>query len=211
MPIGVYKRVKHWKLSEETKRKIGKANSLSLLGRKLDTKVKTKISDGLKKAYSSGGRKPWNKGLPAWNKGTKKLFYCKKCHGIKRKNSILCQKCNKGKNHYNYKGGKPRSQWKKENKDKVNFSTRIRRYLIKSNIGRHSLEDWENIKKKFNFTCVCCGRKEPEVKLTEDHIIPLSKNGSNNIENIQPLCKSCNSKKSTKEIDFTKTFSSIEY
>ena len=41
--------------------------------------------------------------------------------------------------------------------------------------------------------CIYCGRSD--VKLGPDHKIPLSRGGSNDITNIVPACKPCNSRK----------------
>lgn len=80
---------------------------------------------------------------------------------------------------------------------------RRKRRLTKYNAeGFHTNGEWELLKKQYNYTCPCCGLSEPEIKLTEDHIIPLSKGGSDLIENIQPLCKSCNSKKHTQTVKY---------
>lgn len=68
--------------------------------------------------------------------------------------------------------------------------------------GELTLEEWEQIKSKYNHTCLGCGRKEPDIKLTIDHVVPTSRGGVNNASNVQPLCLSCNSRKSDKIIDY---------
>jgi len=50
--------------------------------------------------------------------------------------------------------------------------------------------------KKYDFKCVNCGRSNDEVPLEIDHIIPLSKGGTNEESNLQILCCECNMKKS---------------
>lgn len=47
--------------------------------------------------------------------------------------------------------------------------------------------------------CLCCGA---ETGLTVDHIVPLTINGSDLIENKQPLCGRCNDRKGTQIIDY---------
>lgn len=75
-----------------------------------------------------------------------------------------------------------------------------RRIREKSSTGKITIKEWNDLKKKYNNSCALCGEKEPftnqrHKNLTIDHIIPLSKGGSNFIQNIQPLCFCCNSKK----------------
>jgi len=87
----------------------------------------------------------------------------------------------------------------KEYKSFWNKKTKAMRRAV---IGSHTLAEWQTLKAQYNWTCPCCHKSEPEIKLTEDHIIPISKGGSNNVENIQPLCMKCNLKKSVKIIKY---------
>lgn len=74
-----------------------------------------------------------------------------------------------------------------------------RAQLRRKNIaGFHSEKAWTELKIALFYACVMCLRQEPEVKLTKDHIVPISAGGTDYIENIQPLCRSCNSRKGAK-------------
>lgn len=92
--------------------------------------------------------------------------------------------------------------WRKNNPDKYYQHNKLRRIRESNASGNHTFGEWETLKAQYNWTCPCCKKQEPKIILTEDHIIPLSKGGSHNIENIQPLCRSCNSIKSTKTIKY---------
>ena len=85
------------------------------------------------------------------------------------------------------------------NPEKRSIRNRQRYAWEKGAEGNYTAEDFKMLCKEFHYRCACCGRK---VKLEADHIVPLSKGGSNNIDNIQPLCKSCNSSKKDRTIDY---------
>lgn len=88
-------------------------------------------------------------------------------------------------------------RWIKKNPEKKRFQSSLRAMRRKEAEGKFTYGEWERLKKQYGFRCPSCGRCEPEIHLTIDHIIPLVKGGSNWIENIQPLCKECNCKKHT--------------
>jgi len=51
--------------------------------------------------------------------------------------------------------------------------------------------------KRDNYTCVECGAKKSDgATLHVDHIIPVSKGGTDELDNLQTLCKDCNLNKS---------------
>lgn len=114
-------------------------------------------------------------------------------------------KWEKGMNPINIMKGEDNWNWKGGISKLSSYSTimsGIRRSRINNSEGSHTFGEWDNLKIQYGFTCPCCFKSEPEIILTEDHIIPISKGGSNFIENIQPLCRSCNSKKHTKIIKY---------
>jgi len=97
-----------------------------------------------------------------------------------------------------------KNDWNIKNWGKVIFSNQRRRALKRYAEGGHTLGEWETLKAQYDWRCPSCHKQEPEISLTEDHIVPLFIGGSDNIENIQPLCRSCNCKKHLKVIKFDK-------
>jgi hypothetical protein len=74
--------------------------------------------------------------------------------------------------------------------------------LEKGAEGNCTGAQWTMLKEFYGNMCLCCGIHDSVSRLTMDHVIPLSKGGSNYVTNIQPLCKSCNCKKRDKHIDY---------
>lgn len=64
-----------------------------------------------------------------------------------------------------------------------------------SNAGRLDWIAWEKKLKRLGGRCQRCGATE---RIEIDHIIPLRHKGTNDIRNLQPLCRSCNRSKCAK-------------
>ena len=185
-------------------------------GRIRTIEQKQKYSAVFRQNYKDGIRNPWNKGktglIVSHRKGKKYPEISGKKHWKWKGGLPTCEDCGKKLSDYNAKYcfkcclkhriGCQNNLTK--NKEYISWLKNKRNRTPK--IGGHTFGEWETLKIQYNLVCPSCHRREPEIKLTEDHIIPLSKGGSDYIENIQPLCRSCNSKKHTKIIKYGKIF-----
>lgn len=144
-------------------------------------------------------------------------YYCRKCKRLDSKEWKLLHKeqvRSSSSNYYknnrdeilkrnrrNYEKTKSErskviKRWKQLNPDKVQAGYENRR---KNLVGKITGEEWREIKNKYGNVCLRCGTSK---RLSIDHVIPISKGGTNTVDNIQPLCGKCNSTKGTKIIDY---------
>lgn len=98
--------------------------------------------------------------------------------------------------------GESYKRWRKKNPDKALQNDHRRRARLRNAKGKFTLEEWMALKRAYGHTCLACGRGEPEIKLVPDHVIPIARNGANDIDNIQPLCETCNKRKNARTIDY---------
>jgi len=72
--------------------------------------------------------------------------------------------------------------------------------------GSYTVHEWIDLKERYDNRCLRCHKHQFELDrvLEQDHIVPITKGGTNWITNIQPLCHDCNGMggKGTQIIDY---------
>lgn len=121
--------------------------------------------------------------------------YCEKCY---KKKMAIWVRNSRIKNPSLYKEITRRYRNTKKGKEYIKNRNKIRQGVE----GILKGTEWNNIKLRYENKCLCCKKSEPEIILTIDHIIPISKGGKNIESNIQPLCMNCNRIKSDNNLDF---------
>ena len=92
--------------------------------------------------------------------------------------------------------------WAKRNPKYIHHNAKLQSFKRRNAEGSFTLKEWNDLKRKYNFRCYLCGKRK---KLTVDHFIPLSKGGTNYIDNIRPACLSCNCSKGSKVLTLAET------
>jgi hypothetical protein len=103
-----------------------------------------------------------------------------------------------GQNSWHWKGGRDARE------------LRAQRLALATVGAGVTLQDWSEIRRRFNDRCACCRRPASEVGLMMDHIVPLSRGGTHQPENMQPLCIHCNQWKYVRTIAFSPDSGGIE-
>lgn len=80
--------------------------------------------------------------------------------------------------------------WRKNNPARTSSHKAKRR--ANELVGKFTESDWKRLVNYYRGRCAYCGN---ESVLTVDHVVPLSRGGTNYIGNLLPACQSCNSSK----------------
>jgi 5-methylcytosine-specific restriction endonuclease McrA len=134
------------------------------------------------KLCHSANSKEWRKRHPEWKRklpqGQQKNTYYKDPETGKTRKTVL----------------ESIARWKRTEKGRLCNRAKTIRYRARKlgAVGSHTQAEWNDLLERYGHICPACGRS---VRLFRDHVVPLSKGGTDFISNIQPMCNQCNSAK----------------
>lgn len=91
------------------------------------------------------------------------------------------------------------ADWDKRHPTKAAARRQRREERIRQAPGRHTEEEWQQLLDIYQHRCGYCGcdiRADP----CKDHIVALSRGGRNDIDNLLPACRGCNSSKRDRDV-----------
>lgn len=88
-----------------------------------------------------------------------------------------------------------RSAWVEKNREHVRRKNSARHARKMGASGYHTATEFRTLCEAREWRCAYCKCQLDTKSVTEDHRIPLSRGGSDSIDNIAPCCAQCNSSK----------------
>lgn len=125
-------------------------------------------------------------------------YRCKECQ-----NKVMCDYYRS--RPQGFKSGNPvrdmekAARWRERNPDKVRVIRRNARAKRMNAPGTCTEKQWLDKASYYFYKCKWCGKQLDRNTCTVDHIIPLSKGGTNWVSNLVPACRPCNSSKQAKD------------
>lgn len=94
---------------------------------------------------------------------------------------------------------KKAKEYREKNKILLLISRSNQKSKQKGYYGVISMKEWEFVLLMTRYMCIAC---EDNTADSIDHVLPLSRGGTNTVNNIQPMCLKCNLKKGARHVDF---------
>src|SRR3972149_3754253 len=140
---------------------------------------------------------------------------CKKCGSTERYADGNCAPCRREYMLHYHRANKAKINQDKRRRYHANPEKQIEqnrrwrqskpgRVKYFTNGERITAQEWRQLKEKYGNQCLACRRDD--INLEVDHIIPTTLGGTNSVDNIQPLCRSCNASKGARIIDYRPNF-----
>jgi 5-methylcytosine-specific restriction endonuclease McrA len=87
------------------------------------------------------------------------------------------------------------AQWKTENPERNKAISQARRAREQNADGAFTAEEYAEVLRRQKYRCAYCRADLRKTGDHADHVVALSKGGTNHISNIQACCPACNLKK----------------